>query len=343
MTTQDELPERYDTSLSLIDGEMTRRYGDRYVEYRRQYAQTGKFQYEPEFPLYLMLEQTYRCNLRCPSCIQGFPGRKSRFNTNCVVMPRSVFDRVILEGERYRCPSIAFMVNDEPLLVKDLPERVAFAKKHGFMDLFVTTNGNLLYPDVMERLLEAGITRILFSLDAAIPETYKKVRPDGDFSVTMSNLEALLEYKKAKGLILPAVRVSFVATKLNIHELKLFIETFAKRVDYLEIQPFSVYYDANADLIPPNAERIKDFRCTDPWRKLIIRPNGDVLPCCAFYGYEIVLGNSLHTSLKDIFQSPQYQQLRQDSKKSTYRLSPCLACFNSFYEVKEGFSQTTDI
>lgn len=334
MITQDRLAQRYNTSLEAVDIEMTRRYGNRYLEYRKKYAQAGEFQYEPDFPLYLMLEQTYSCNLKCPLCIQGLPDVKNRFNTNFAVMPRFIFDKIVLEGEQYCCPSIAFHNNDEPLLVKDLSERVAFAKDHGFMDLFITTNGNLLYPDVMRRLVEAGITRILFSLDAATPKTYKKVRPNGNFSVVMNNLKALLEYKKAKRLSLPAVRVSFVVNKFNAHEQNFFIKTFSKRVDYLEIQGFSTYYNTNIDFIPPNAKWVKSFRCTEPWRKLIIRANGDVLPCCSFYGYEIVLGNCLQISLKDIFQHAMCQQFRQDFKKGIYHLRPCLACSKSFYMVK---------
>lgn len=336
MTTQDELLEHHNTNLALFDAEMASRYGERYTKYRKQYAQTGMFQFEPEFPLYILLEQTYQCNLRCPSCIHGLPKLKNRFDCNIPLMPWDIFERVILEGELYHCPSIAFMVNDEPLLVKDLAERIAFAKEHGFIDLFVTTNGNLLYPDVMKRLIEAGATRILFSLDAATAQTYKKVRPGGNFALAMANLESLLQYKKEKKLILPAVRVSFLATALNINDRELFIKTFAKRADYLEIQTFSIYYDENRYLIPPDAEQVENFQCIDAHRKMIIRPNGDVIPCCTFYGYEVVLGNALKSSLKDIFQSPRWQELREDFKKGIYRLKPCLSCSKSYYKIKNN-------
>jgi radical SAM protein with 4Fe4S-binding SPASM domain len=203
----------------------------------------------------------------------------------------------------------------------------------------MTTNGVLLNPEVMKSLIEAGITRILLSLDAATPETYKKVRPGGDFSVVMNNIETLLEYRRVNNLIIPAVRVSFVVTSLNVHERELFIDTFSDRVDYLEMQGFSTYYDQNSALIPTGAEQIKGFFCNAPWRKLIIRANGDVLPCCTFYGYEIVLGNVLQASIKDIFQGEQCRHLRQEFKKGIYRLSPCLACSKACYKTKEGTLQ----
>lgn len=337
MISQDGLINRYGTGLNKVDIEMAKLYGRRYLEYRKNYILAGKLKYEPDFPLYLMLEQTFRCNLKCPICIQGLPEYKKRFNPNVNIMPFSLFERIVLEAELHSCPSIAFHDNDEPLLVKDLPRRVFFAKKHGFMDLFLTTNGTLLSGNIMQQLIDAGITRILFSLDAASPETYKKLRRGGDFLRILKNLFALLDYKKKNKLVLPAVRLSFVVNRLNAHELRIFIKKFSKKVDYLEIQPLSIYYHLNKYLIPEHAYNVKAVNCSEPWRKLIIRANGDVLPCCSFYGYELVLANCLKTSLKDIFQSARCRGLRQDFKKNIYRFPACLSCSRSIYITKGKF------
>lgn len=326
---------RYNINLDRVDIEMQKCYGQRYLEYRRNYALAGRFQYEPEFPLYLMLEHTFRCNLRCPLCIQGFPEYKKHFNPDVAVMPRSLFERIVLEGQQYHCPSIAFHCSDEPLLIKDLAQRVAFAKEHGFMDILLTTNGNLLFPAVMRRLLNAGVTKILFSLDAATAETYKKIRPGGDYAATLRNLFALLEFKKKRRLILPAVRLSFAVNRFNAHELKAFIKLFSKKVDYLEIQPLITIHNFNTHLIHPSSRRIKDFRCNEPWRKLVIRANGDVMPCCSYYGYDIIAGNCLKNSLKDIFQGNLCKKLRKDFSGGVYRLPACASCSKSYYIIEE--------
>ena len=334
INTQDKLPKRYDITVSLVDKELTNIYGMRYAEYRRLYALAGEFKYEPDFPLYLMLEQTFSCNLKCPSCIHAYPAHKRKFNMDIRIMPLSIFERIILEGEENKCPSIIFNVNDEPLLVKDLASRVKFAKDHGFMDLFITTNGNLLNPVIMKSLVKSGITRILFSIDAATPQTYGKVRPGGNLSKVISNLKALTEYKKNNKSVLPAIRVSFVANRLNMHEFRLFIQKFSGLADYLEVQEFSTYYDANDALIPEDATHTDNFYCTEPWRKLIIRANGDVLPCCTFYGYEIILGNILRSSLTELFNGRLCRQLRADFKEGKYKLKPCISCSRSFYKSR---------
>lgn len=328
----DQLLTRHNINLDLFEDEMHKRYGQRYLEYRKNYRAAGEFSYQPEFPLYLMLEQTYACNLECPSCIHSLPQDKKRFNTDVGVMPRSLFDKIILEGEKNNCPSIAFQVNDEPLLVKDLPERVAFAKEHNFMDLILTTNGTLLTPQKIKDLIEAGITRILISLDAATEETYKKVRVGGDFSQVIENIKFMAEYKRENKLIVPVTRVSFVTSSLNIHEKELFLEKFSGLFDYIEFQGLWEYYDASESLRPEGAEKNTDFLCAQTWRKFIVRPNGDVLPCCSFYGYEIVLGNLTNTSIKEIFNGGRTNELRQEGKEGNYKNPTCISCSKSYFK-----------
>ena len=44
------------------------------------------------------------------------------------------------------------------------------------MDIMINTNGSPLTARRSQQLLDSGLTRLRFSLDAATPETYKKVR-----------------------------------------------------------------------------------------------------------------------------------------------------------------------
>ena len=335
MFSQDQLLSSHKSRIGLVEAELEKQFGARYREYRKHYRLAGEFKYEPAFPLYLMLEQSYSCNLKCPSCIHGFPEEKKKFNMDTKIMPRSLFNQIIQEGEQNNCPSISFCVNDEPLLIPDLPERVAYAREHGFMDLFITTNGTFLTLDLAKELIKAGITRILFSIDAATTETYDQVRPGGDFNRVLENLTALVNYKESSGLLLPAIRASFVNSKLNHHERDLFIEKFSPLVDYVEIQGLSVYYETNTHLIPEDSKHVMDFSCNEPWRKLIIRANGDALPCCNFYGYEIVVDNILKTSIKEIFSSQALAKLRKEFKEGIFNLPPCQTCANSFYVVPQ--------
>jgi len=322
-------------TMGKAEQELTVIYGERYLKYRQQWQLAGKLDYEPEFPLYIMLEQTYRCNMRCVSCIHGYPHLRKKFSLNDSGMPWNLFERIILEAEENNCPSISTHNNDEPLLVKDLEKRIAFARQHGFMDIIMTTNGIAFTGEKIKAIIDAGVTRILFSIDALTEETYDKVRPGGNFKKVLWAIDKAKQYRASRKSHLPILRVSFVANRLNQHELGQFLKEFSPLVDYIDVQPFCTYYDANLELIPEGARHVpvSEFRCNGPWRYLIVRGNGDALPCPNFYGTELPMGNVYRNSIKEIFNSPAMKQLRREFKEGIYRSPACQECSRSAYVV----------
>lgn len=310
MPSQDDVlksDEQRKVSRDRVEQAQVQQYGSRYSDYRRQYEAAARFEYEPTFPLYLMLEQTYHCNLRCPICIQGLSEERKAFEPSSPRMSRDLFQRIVLEGERHKCPSIAMEVNDEPLLVKDLSERIRYCKEHGFMDVFMTTNGVLFTEKTVREIIDAGVTHILFSVDAATKETYDKIRLGGDFQKVIDAITMVRRYREERNSVLPLIRASLVQNRLNQHETEAFGAQFGGLADFVEIQGFSSYYHHTDQLIPVGASKVEGFSCIEPWRKLIVRANGDVLPCCTFYGYELVLGNVNSTTLHELYNSPPYE------------------------------------
>jgi radical SAM protein with 4Fe4S-binding SPASM domain len=319
--------------MQRAEDELVAIYGERYRQYRRDFQRAGEMEYEPYFPLYIMPEQTYRCNLRCISCIHGYPKKRRQFDMDKAFMPWDLYERIVLEGEEHGCPSIATHNNDEPLLLKDLPQRIEFARVHGFMDVIMTTNGILFDEDKIKQVINAGVTRLLFSIDALTEDTYNRVRPGGNFSKVLRALDTALNYREKRNSDLPIIRVSFVPNRINQHELQPFFEKFSKIVDYIDVQPFCTYYDENKTLIPERAEHVIDYCCSCPWRYAIVRADGDVLPCPNFYGAELVMGNMYKNTLYDIFNSESMKILRQQFKEEVYSHSACVACSQSAYTV----------
>lgn len=324
---------RINFNMEAAEAEQVRTYGQRYIDYRQRFKDAAEFSYEPTFPLYLMLEQTYRCNLHCPSCIQGSEVR-DEFDTGISHMSRQLFHTVVLEGEKHNCPSISMHSIDEPLLVKDLPKRVAYAKKHGFMDILMSTNATRLRQYRIIKLIESGITHMMISIDAATEETYDKVRPSGSFQDCLNAIDFIREYRKENKTCLPIIRASFARNRLNEHETQMFIERFSGLVDYVDIQSFQTYRQINSRLIPKGATPLGGFRCSEVWRKLVIRANGDVIPCCSFYCYEVLLGNLSHSTLHGIFNSPRMKRMRHDLSVGIYPTSACKDCSESYYPIE---------
>jgi radical SAM protein with 4Fe4S-binding SPASM domain len=317
--------------LPKCEEELTRIYGQRYLDYRNNYQAAGTFSFESPFPMYIMLEQSYRCNMRCVSCIHAYAELAVKYRPRTPLMPWGLFERIVLEGEAHNCPSISTHNNDEPLLVKDLCRRISFAKRHGFMDVILTTNGTLFNEDNIKRIIEAGITRILFSLDAMSEETYNRVRPGGDYKKVIDAIYGTLSYRAKIGANLPMVRVSFVMNRFNQHEVVEFINHYNDVVDYIDIQPLLVFNGYSSHLIPDGAEQVDDFRCNAPWRVVVIRSDGDVLPCPNFYGAATVLGNIYQTDIYNIFNSECARKFRVESKRGEYTHKACKECASNVY------------
>ncbi len=317
MTTNfSQLITKFNEKEKLFDIAMTKKFGQRYIDYRKKYQESFNYQ-DLKFPIYLQIEQTYQCNLKCPTCIHGYSDEKIKFNANkdFSVMPMELFKKIVDEAAEQNCPSINLTVNDEPLLVKNLPERINYAKEKGIMDIIMTTNGNLFTEKKIKEVVDAGITRILFSVDAASSETYKITRPGkGSFEKVLENMRLLKKYKETKNFSIPYTRASMVISKNNQKDYLKFREVFKDLVDGVEFQTFSSYYDKNTDLIPSDSEKVLDFSCTDPWNKTIIRQNGDVLPCCSFYGYELPMGNVNKDTIYNIYNSKEFKKIKQEVK-----------------------------
>ena len=169
--------------------------GQDFVNYRKKWDAVNKFELLTDFPLYLQIELHQICNLRCPTCTIGIPEASKKYISEDH-MSWELYEKIILEAEKYGCPSLNPQGINEPLLTPDLEKHIKFASQHGFLDIMMNTNATLLSEERSKSLLDCGLTRMRFSLDAATEETYKKVRVGGNYETTIKNIENFLKIRK---------------------------------------------------------------------------------------------------------------------------------------------------
>ena len=214
---------RWFASEGDINSKLASIIGKKFEDYREKWNAANRFELETDFPLFLHLETNQICNLKCPSCPIGQPEAYTKYISSEKMDP-NLYQKIILEGEKYHCPSMEPQGTNEPFLDQNLEDYIRFAADHGFIDIMLNTNGTLLSEERTRKFLKSGITRVRFSLDAATKETYEKVRLGAKYDVTMKNIERFLEIKKQEKLELPVVGVNFCKTKFNEHEEEAFIE-----------------------------------------------------------------------------------------------------------------------
>lgn len=293
----------------------------RWANFRRQYHAAQRLDDPAPFPLQLDFELNSTCQMRCGFCLHGHTHVKKK------ELPFADFCRVIDEGQQYGLVSIKLNYINEPLLLPDLPRYLHYARDHGVLNQYFATNGLLLDADRGRALIEAGVSKVMISLDAATPETFQIMRNSREFERVTQNIRAFIALRNAMGRDFPLVRVNFVQTKKNIHERDAFIQQWEGVVDMIGFQRQVQLPDRNDDLLPVAAGDGEPFRCSFPFKLLVIDASGDILPCCTFSARPMALGNIRDMTIKQAWDSQPIQFLRDTHRRSGYADIPiCKHC-----------------
>ena len=317
--------------------------GPEYVEYRKNWMKACDHDLITEFPLHLNIALRDKCNFSCNSCVLSVPVKDRKFKPAGGIIPLSEFKKMISEYVKKGLASIDFGAISEPTLVPNLADYVRVAKECGVIDVMFTTNASMLTKKMSEDLIKAGLTWISFSIDAFSKPIFNQLRIGGNYDEVIANILTFLEVKKELNASLPITRVSFLKTKVNIHELPDFEKFWEKRVNVVSLQDLvnsHVGYQSETNFANSlsvkkkvTEEPIPDdlLLCAYPYQRLVVRANGDVLPCCSFHGYEFVLGNTKTDNLGELWNSDKFKQLRKDINSPNFDEKPeiCKKCILS--------------
>jgi radical SAM protein with 4Fe4S-binding SPASM domain len=172
----------------------------------------------------LALAYDYTCNLSCPSC--------RTTNKKASPLAPAIHEKLMESGVLGHVKTISVMGSEEPLaspLFWDLIDRLRILECHPDPSLTLITNGVLLTPKRLDRILSAGrkINTVEISVDAATEETYLINRRGGNWNTLMANIEHLTSF----GIPL---RLNFVVQANNFREMPQFVDLARKfRADYV--------------------------------------------------------------------------------------------------------------
>ena len=313
--------------------------GPGYWDYRKRWDLARSFQVLPPFPLQVDFELFYRCNLKCPICIMSLPREeKLRWGDPTLELPLKTIKAVMDQGAPLGLAAVGLNGVSEPLLSPHLPEIIRYARGLGLSDVMFNTNGLALTEELSRDLIASGLTRIMFSLDAAAEETYNQIRVGSDYSRVTENIRKFIELRNKTGKKTPIVRVSFCVTSLNEHELEDFMTAWEATVDFFSIQQYGNTFEGSfardRSRLFPQGRRYDpgpNPRCAQPWKRVMVRHNGDVIPCCDVSGLDLVIGNVFNNSLKDIWQGDIAGRIREMHRQGRYYENDiCRTCMSKW-------------
>jgi len=162
---------------------------------------------------HVYIEATSLCNIKCITCMRNVWSDESGH------MDMEVFYTIIQQlKDLPHLQSVTLAGFGEPLYHPEILSMVQAIKDLG-LELTISTNGTLLNSDIAEKLIDAGLDKIIVSIDSGSPELFADIRPGVDLNTILSNLIGLNEIKHRRQSKHPVVGIEFVAMRRNIDDI----------------------------------------------------------------------------------------------------------------------------
>ena len=241
---------------------------------------------DARFPRTLRLEISSHCNRRCAYCPNSFAPNPVRFISD------DVLDAFLKRIREINYPgAVDFIFFNEPLLHTGLPSivrqvKLAAPRCHPV----VSTNGDLLTPELVFELVEEGVVKI-FAMH------HRPDRPGW-----WNNINGL---KKRWPGVIQATDITEMENASGLYDYggKVEVNKVRER-NWSKGLPICDMHEACGQ----------------------IDINGDWLLCCVDYSRSNAFGNIKHQGLLEIWNNPEFQKIRKDLRGGFPMLGICQEC-----------------
>ncbi len=307
---------------------------------------SGLFRRRFALPRQLQVELTNRCNLRCKMC------QRSLLKVPEVDMPRDVFDALV--GNLRGVKDIVLRGWGEPLMHPNFLEFVdRIGRDAPWVNIQITTNGHLLRGDILEGIIDSGLSRVAVSIDRLRGgEGSGHANPEK----VAANIEELIRRRGASSLpqlvlqptmqrgglndVLDLIRFAkdVGADMVNLLRMDAWLPEGVQRPSREEESDIvrravkeaggkvNVFF-LNQKSLPVRIASHNDRLCLRTLFHAYIDVYGNVSPCCLLR--DQVMGNIQKHSLREIWNTRSFQRF---FKTQADYCSKCDAFFSIYHE-----------
>jgi radical SAM protein with 4Fe4S-binding SPASM domain len=288
-------------------------------------------------PISIAFEPTTSCNLRCPECPSGLRS----FTRPTGTLDQSLFENVIdqLSGN---LTYLTFYFQGEPYLHPKFLNMVRYASSKGIYTA-TSTNAHYLKDEIALQTVNAGLDRLIISIDGTSQQSYESYRVGGSLEKVIEGTQNILAWKKKLKSVTPHVVFQFLVVAPNEHQIPE-VYSLAKKlgVDQVVLKTAQIYnYQQGSDLIPTqekyarykqNADGSYSIKnkmmdhCWKMWHSCVVTWDGKVVPCCFDKDAHFVLGDLKQNSFSDIWNGEKYKNFRQSLLTSRNEIEMCRNC-----------------
>lgn len=206
-------------------------------------------------------------------------------------MTDELFYKIIKEGKEMGVSRYTPFIMGEPFIFSRIWKWLDYMEKEG---VYVSLYTNAEFLDVERLIKYKNIWYVNCSLNAATPETHKKIMGIS-WEKAKKNIDDL--YNKAPF----KVKVSLIKCDENIHE----VEAFKKMYKSRSVGQSGSWTDAIH-----NSQDMKGVKipCYTVLNQMYIHCDGKAVPCCMDYDAKMVIGDANTQSLKEIWKNNQWMR-----------------------------------
>ena len=279
----------------------------------------------PDAPRGVNIQLTNRCNLRCIMC------HHDRLKVETLDMPLDRARRVLDQCADMGVSSVCLQNFGESFLYRQLPEAIEHGVSRG-LEITVVSNGTALSERMARAVVEAGLHKIVFSVEGHSAERYEAIRIGARFERVRRNVARLARVRDEleSQLRIELHTELYEEGEAFRREYEAFWSPWADSFSYAKLTPFPgiEYLDGEGARVRFEGEpSYEPTPCLFPFRFMVVKSNGDVVPCCVDQNHELVMGNVFEQGLSAVWRSEAYGRLRQAARCAEYgELDLCRTC-----------------
>jgi radical SAM protein with 4Fe4S-binding SPASM domain len=288
---------------------------EEFKEYRRKWRQWPESFYVGRFPLFIDIESTSVCDLRCAFCYnrEQITGGFIKFE---------LVKKIIDEGADNGLYGVKFNFRGEPLLHPQIHEFIRYAKNKGLSDVYFNTHAFNLNIKMASKLIDAGLDRVSISFEGYTKELYERYRLGSNFEMVLGNVDNLIKLRKKIGVDYPKIRVQSVLVpemKEHLEEYKNFWLNLG--VDEVACLDYKEMKGHRKGLVCP-------WACPQLWQRMCVWWDGALIPCNHDDRGQLSLGNVSSISIKEAWHAEELNRIRNSHKEGrAEEISACDGCY----------------
>ena len=271
-----------------------------------------------EFPGSILVETTLRCPADCIFC----PNKK--IDNRPKDMSWELFTKIVDECRGKGVGEFYPFINGEPLACPFLEDALDYVSRTlPDTSIHIYTNGYLLDREKSTMLLRNNVGQVHFSIDGVSKRVYEEHRRGLVYEQVMANVMSFLTQCRQQSRKV-GTRVVLTLTPDNKREVGAFRRLWKGLVDIVDVIPCDGRGGEGKLPVYMDNRRLGCFYVTS---RAYVLSDGSVVPCCKDWAGYTILGNVAEDSLQSIWNSRDYNKLREDVSKGIFsNFEVCRRC-----------------